>query len=298
MPEGQLLWEPSAEEKERARLTDYMRWLGRGFETYDELWRWSVEDLEGFWGSLWDYFDVKASQPYERVLGSREMPGAEWFPGAELSYAEHIFRVAGGDRPAIVHASESREPAEVSWEELRQQVGRIASGLRGLGVRRGDRVVAYMPNIPETVAALLACASIGAIWSSCAPEFGVPTVIDRFKQIEPKVLLAIEGYRYGGKDFDRRGHVAEIHAAIPSIEHVVMIPSDWDPLLEEPAELEFERVPFDHPLWVLYSSGTTGLPKAIVQGHGGILLEHLKGLVLDMNLKEGDRFFWFTTTGW
>ena len=303
MPEGQLLWEPSAEEKERARLTDYMRWLGRGFETYDELWRWSVEDLEGFWGSLWGYFDVKASQPYERVLGSRKMPGAEWFPGAELSYAEHIFRVAGGDRPAIVHASESREPAEVSWEELRQQVGRIAAGLRGLGVERGDRVVAYMPNIPETVAAFLACASMGATWSSAAPEFGAPTVIDRFKQIEPKVLLAVDGYRYGGKDFDRRDRIRELEGAIPSLERTVLLPylgreGDWDDVFSQDAELAFEQLPFDHPLWVLYSSGTTGLPKAIVQGQGGILLEHLKKANLHSDLAPQDRFFWFTTTGW
>ena len=303
MPEGQLLWEPSAEERERARLTDYMRWLGHGFETYDELWRWSVEDLEGFWGSLWGYFDVKASQPYERVLGSREMPGAEWFPGAELSYAEHIFRVAGGDRPAIVHASESREPAEVSWEELRQQVGRIAAGLRGLGVERGDRVVAYMPNIPETVAAFLACASIGATWSSAAPEFGAPTVIDRFKQIEPKVLLAVDGYRYGGKDFDRRDRIRELEGAIPSLERTVLLPylgreGDWDDVFSQDAELAFEQLPFDHPLWVLYSSGTTGLPKAIVQGQGGILLEHLKKANLHSDLAPQDRFFWFTTTGW
>src|SRR5919108_460591 len=303
MPEGQLLWEPSAEERERARLTDYMRWLGHGFETYDELWRWSVEDLEGFWGSLWGYFDVKASQPYDRVLGSREMPGAEWFSGAEFSYAEHVFRMAGGDRPAIVHASEVRELSEVGWDELRAQAGRIAAGLRGLGVERGDRVVAYMPNIPETVAAFLACASMGATWSSAAPEFGAPTVIDRFKQIEPKVLLAVDGYRYGGKDFDRRDRVRELERAIPSLERTVLLPylgreGDWDDVFSQDAEVTFEQLPFDHPLWVLYSSGTTGLPKAIVQGQGGILLEHLKKANLHSDLAPQDRFFWFTTTGW
>ncbi|MFL5865832.1 MAG: AMP-binding protein, partial [Thermoleophilaceae bacterium] len=281
MPEGQLLWEPSAEALERAHLTDYMRWLDRGLETYDDLWRWSVEDLDGFWGSLWEYFDVKASRPYERVLGKREMPSAEWFPGAELNYAEHIFRMAGADRPAIVHASELRDLSEVSWAELRAQAGRIEAGLRKLGVGRGDRVVAYMPNIPETVAALLACASIGAIWSSAAPEFGAPTVIDRFKQIEPKVLLAVDGYRYGGKDFDRRDRIGELERSIPSLEQTVVLPylgdeGDWHEVFAEDGELAFEQVPFDHPLWVLYSSGTTGLPKAIVQGQGGILLEHLK----------------------
>jgi acetoacetyl-CoA synthetase len=221
----------------------------------------------------------------------------------ELNYAEHIFRVAGGDRPAIVHASESREPAEVSWEELRQQVGRIAAGLRGLGVERGDRVVAYMPNIPETVAAFLACASMGATWSSAAPEFGAPTVIDRFKQIEPKVLLAVDGYRYGGKDFDRRDRIRELEGAIPSLERTVLLPylgreGDWDDVFSQDAELAFEQLPFDHPLWVLYSSGTTGLPKAIVQGQGGILLEHLKKANLHSDLAPQDRFFWFTTTGW
>jgi acetoacetyl-CoA synthetase len=292
MREGELLWQPR--DPSATEMARFMR--ARGFSDYHELWRWSVEDLEGFWSSLWEWFDVAGS--YERVLGRREMPGAEWFPGAELSYAEHAFRLARPGRTAIVHASESQPLAEVGWDELRDQVARCAAGLRRLGVRRGDRVVAYMPNIPETVVAFLASASIGAVWSSCAPEFGTPTVVDRFKQIEPKVLIAIEGYRYGGKDFDRRDRVAEIRAAIPSIEHVVMVPSDWEGLLAEPAELELERVPFDHPLWVLYSSGTTGLPKAIVQGHGGILLEHLKKARLHTDLLPDDRFFWFSTTGW
>jgi acetoacetyl-CoA synthetase len=296
--EGTLLWEPSAEARDAAQMTRYMRSLDRGFETYDELWRWSVDDLEGFWASLWDWFDIRAAKPYERVLGRREMPGTEWFPGAELNYAEHVFRAATPGAPAIVHATEGEPVAEVSWDELSERVARCAAGLRRLGVGRGDRVAAYMPNVPETVIAFLATASLGAIWSSCAPEFGVPTVIDRFKQIEPKVLLAIEGYRYGGKDFDRRPQVKELEEAIPSLEHTVLAPSGWDELLSEHAELEFEPVPFDHPLWVLYSSGTTGLPKAIVQGQGGILLEHLKKARLHIDLSPGDRFFWFTTTGW
>jgi acetoacetyl-CoA synthetase len=268
----------------------------RGFSDYDELWRWSVDDLEGFWGALWDWFEIDGS--YDRVLGSREMPGTEWFPGASLSYAERLFKAAPPGEVAIAHATESSDLAELTWDELADQVARCAAGLRRLGVERGDRVAAYMPNVPETVVAFLACASIGAVWSSCAPEFGTPTVVDRFKQIEPKVLIATEGYRYGGKDFDRRPRVAEIVAAIPSIEHTVMVPSGWDELLGEPAELTFERLPFDHPLWVLYSSGTTGLPKAIVQGQGGILLEHLKKARLHSDLSPGDRFFWFTTTGW
>ena len=292
MREGTLLWEPA--DPSGTQLARYMS--ARGFSDYHDLWRWSVEDLEGFWGSLWDWFKVGGS--YERVLGRREMPGAEWFPGVELNYAEHIFRLARPGATAIVHASESQPLSEITWDELREQVARCAAGLRRLGVGRGDRVVAYMPNVPETVVALLATASLGAVWSSCAPEFGTPTVVDRFKQIEPKVLIATEGYRYGGRDFDRRDRVAEIRAAIPSIEHTVMVPSEWQRLLDEPAELSFERVPFDHPLWVLYSSGTTGLPKAIVQGHGGILLEQLKKSNLHCDLSPDDRFFWFTTTGW
>jgi acetoacetyl-CoA synthetase len=292
MREGTLLWEPA--DPSGTQLARFM--TARGFSDYHELWRWSVEDLEGFWGSLWDWFGVAGS--YERVLGRREMPGAEWFPGAELNYAEHIFRLARPGATAIVHASESQPLSEITWDEMRDQVARCAAGLRRLGVGRGDRVVAYMPNVPETVVALLATASLGAVWSSCAPEFGTPTVVDRFKQIEPKVLIATEGYRYGGRDFDRRDRVAEIRAAIPSIEHTVMVPSDWQRLLDEPAELHFERVGFDHPLWVLYSSGTTGLPKAIVHGHGGILLEQLKTSSLHCDLGPWDRFFWFTTTGW
>jgi acetoacetyl-CoA synthetase len=292
MREGQLLWTPP--DPDATELSRFMR--ARGFSSYDELWRWSVEDLEGFWGALWDWFEIDA--PYERVLAGREMPGAEWFPGASLNYAERLFRGARPGEVAIVHASESKELAELSWDELADQVARCAAGLRRLGVERGDRVAAYMPNVPETVVAFLACASIGAVWSSCAPEFGTPTVVDRFKQIEPKVLIATDGYRYGGKDFDRRERVAEIVDAIPSIEHTVMVPAGWGELLSEPASLSFEPVPFDHPLWVLYSSGTTGLPKAIVQGQGGILLEHMKKARLHSDLSPGDRFFWFTTTGW
>ncbi len=293
--EGDLLWEPSGEAKERSELARYMS--ERGFADYDELWRWSVSDLEGFWGSLWDWFDLRGRR-FERVLGRREMPGAEWFLGAELSYAEHVFRMSRPAEPAIVFASESRELSSWSWAELEDAVARVATGLRRLGVERGDRVAAYLPNAPETVAAFLACASLGAVWSSCAPEFGVPTVIDRFRQIEPKVLLAIEAYRWGGKDFDRREQVNRIEEGIPSLEHTVLLPSGWDELTSARDELSFERVPFDHPLWVLYSSGTTGLPKAIVQGQGGILVEQLKKARFHLDLSPDDRFFWFTTTGW
>ena len=322
--EGTLLWEPSEGLKENANITRYMRWLAeekdREFESYQDLWEWSVTDLEGFWASIWEYSDVQASKPYEKVFGgasgSREMPGTEWFPGAELNYAEHAFRNAGErlDEPAVLHRSEIRPLSRVSWRELRDKTAALAAGLKNLGVGRGDRVVAYAPNVPEALIAFLACASIGAIWSSSSPDFGAGSVVDRFAQIEPKVLLAVEGYRYGGKDYDRVEILARLQKEIPSLEKTVVIPylngepetGDlrdvvlWADLIaeQEGAELEFEQVPFDHPLWVLYSSGTTGLPKAIVQGHGGILMEHLKKLYLHMDLSPEDKFFWFTTTGW
>jgi acetoacetyl-CoA synthetase len=304
--EPTVLWEPTDERRERATITRYARWLEETRDLrlpgYHDLWRWSVEDLEGFWGSIWDFFAIEASQPYERVLGRREMPGAEWFPGARLSYARHIFRGRDDAEVAIRHASEHRELSEWTWGDLRSQTARIAAGLRALGVGEGDRVAAYMPNIPETVAALLACASIGAIWSSAAPEFGARSVVDRFAQIEPKVLLAIDGYRYGGKDYDRREIVEEIAGEIPSLERVVRLGyldgGGWEDGFLQDGELDFAELPFDHPLWVLYSSGTTGLPKPIVHSQGGILVEHLKKLNLHIDGQEGDRLFWFTTTGW
>ena len=290
------LWKPPAEMAERALMTRFMR--EHGHESYDELWRWSVEDVEGFWASIWDFFGVAGG--YDRVLASREMPGAEWFPGARLNYAEHLFRGKDPDAVAIVHASELREQAEWTWSELRERTARIAAGLRALGVERGDRVAAYMPNIPEAVAAFLATASIGAVWSSCSPDFGARSVIDRFAQIEPKVLLAVDGYRYNGRDFDRgetvEGIAAEVDGRVVRLGY--LDGSGWEDGFERPDDIEFEQVPFDHPLWVLYSSGTTGLPKAIVQGQGGILLEHLKKLQLHVDARPGDRVFWFTTTGW
>jgi acetoacetyl-CoA synthetase len=315
---GELLWEPSAELVERSRLTEFMRWMQRerdlSFAGYDDLWRWSVDDLDGFWSAIWDFFEVQGDGERSPVLGSRGMPGARWFPNTSLNYAEHVFAGKDDETVAILHASELRELGELNWGELRRQVAATAAGLRGLGVKRGDRVVAYVPNIPEAIVAFLATASIGAVWSSCSPDFGPASVIDRFAQIEPKVLFAVDGYRYGGKDFDRREVVAELQEAMPSLERTVILPyldespdlsplrgaMAWDELLAagEGAPLTFERVPFDHPLWVLYSSGTTGLPKAIVQGQGGILLEHLKKLNLHVDAHPGDRLFWFTTTGW
>ncbi len=307
MSNPEPLWTPSREWIERATITRFQTWLeetrGLSFEDYDHLWRWSVEDLEGFWGSIVDYFDVRFETRGNRVLGRREMPGAEWFPGARLSYAEHIFRGSDPSAVAIRHRSELRELGEWTWEELRSQVAGIAAGLRASGVGEGDRVAAYLPNIPETVAALLACASIGAVWSSAAPEFGARSVIDRFGQIEPKVLLAIDGYRYGGKDFDRRQTVRQIAGEIPSLQRIVTLGyldgSGWeDGFLEPTATLDFAPLPFDHPLWVLYSSGTTGLPKPIVHGQGGILIEQLKKGHLHLDAQAGDRLFWFSTTGW
>ena len=316
--EGTLLWEPSEELKENANISRYIRWLedekGLSFSDYGELWEWSVTELEEFWASIWEFFEVKASRPYERVLSQREMPGANWFEGAELNYAEHALRNARPDEPAVLYQSELRPLDQMTWREIQEKVAALAAGLKGLGVGRGDRVVAFVPNMPEALIGFLACASIGVIWSSCSPDFGLGAVVDRFAQIEPKVLFAVDGYRYGGKDYDRIEVVTRLQEEIPTLEKTVILPylkeepdtSDlenvvyWNEMLSrnEGAELQFEQVPFDHPLWVLYSSGTTGLPKAIVHGHGGILLEHLKKLILHVDLDTEDRFFWFTTTGW
>jgi acetoacetyl-CoA synthetase len=323
------LWIPSAEQVDGARMTAFMEWAGerhgRRFAEYAELWEWSVTEIEEFWADIWEYCGVRASAPYEQVLtdrgsdrspiGKRQMPGARWFEGARLNYAENmLLRDRDPSEPAVLHASELRPLEEMTWGELTEQVAAVAEGLRSLGVERGDRVVAYMPNVPETLVALLACASIGAIWSCAAPEFGARSVVDRFAQIEPKVLFAVDGYRHGGKDFDRSGALATITAGLPSLQHTVMLPYldgaadaaglpgglTWGELAArgQGVRARFEQVPFDHPLWVLYSSGTTGLPKAIVHGHGGILVEQLKKSLLHLDLRKGDRMFWFTTTGW
>jgi len=313
-PAPPILWEPSPERVERAWLTRYRRWLeprvGRAFASYEELQRWSVEDVEAFWRSIWDFFDVQADGSPQRVLGRREMPGAEWFPDVRVNYAEHAFRAREDAAVAIRHAGEGRALAQMTWGELRELTARIAAGLRAQGVGPGDRVVAYLPNVPEAIAAMLACASIGAVWSSCSPDFGARSVVDRFAQIEPTVLLAVDGYRYNGRAFDRRDVVAGLMREMPSLRATVLLPYldagarlegtiAWTDFLgPADAELTFERVPFAHPLWVLYSSGTTGLPKAIVQGQGGILLEQLKKQHLHLDAHAEDRVFWFTTTGW
>jgi acetoacetyl-CoA synthetase len=310
------IWRPSAEDVERAELTRFARWLAaeRGVETddYRELWQWSIENVEEFWGAIWDFFEVAADGRPEPVLGSREMPGAEWCRATRLNYAEHVFRGHADEDVAILAASELRALERLSWGELRAEVARVAAGLRALGVGVADRVVAYMPNIAETVVGFLATASLGAIWSSASPDFGADSVIDRFAQVDPKVLIAADGYRYGGKDFPRVATVARLRERLPSLEHTVLVsylgvegePCDslaWEELgagAPGAGELRFSRVPFASPLWVLYSSGTTGLPKAIVHSQGGILLEHLKTLRLHFDLRPDDRFFWFTTTGW
>jgi acetoacetyl-CoA synthetase len=305
---GRVLWTPPADVLQTSRMGRYMTWLresrGLEFTDYAALREWSVTDLAGFWRSIWDYFEIKAYTPPADVLPDPTMPGATWFPGATLNYAEHVLRMPGrsDDEPAVIAYSQSRDPVTLTARQLRDQVRRVRAGLRRLGVGPGDRVAAYAPNIPETYVLMLATASLGAIFSSCAPEFGTRSVTDRWRQIEPKVLVAVDGYRYGDKAIDRREEVAAIREALPSLEHVITIGylgggGDWHELDgDEP--LTFEPVPFEHPLYVLYSSGTTGLPKPIVHGHGGILIEHLKMLALHHDLGPSDRFFWFTTTGW
>lgn len=321
--EPEALWQPDHDRVASAHLTRFQEWAaahhgapaatpGDPAASYAALHRWSTEELATFWRAFAEWSDVRFTTPYDTVLGNAAMPGAQWFTGATLNYAEHALRTAEdparADEPALLHVDESHEPTPVSWAGLRGQVASLADELRRVGVRPGDRVSGYLPNIPEAAVALLATAAVGGVWTSCAPDFGARSVLDRFQQVEPVVLFTVDGYRYGGKEHDRRETVAELRAELPTLRAVVHVPLlgtpapegalEWSALTSGDAEPRYEQVPFEHPLWILYSSGTTGLPKAIVQSQGGILLEHLKQLTLHNDIGPGDRFFWFSSTGW
>jgi hypothetical protein len=310
--EGELLWTPRAAFVEGSNLHRYMQWLkrerGRDFSDYESLRRWSVTNIESFWQTIWDYFDVQSGAPYNQVLDRRVMPGAKWFEGSTVNYAEHLLRYESKAKPTDVafhHISETRPLGRLCWSELGDKVRTLATRLRELGIKPSDRVVSYMPNLPETAVAMIATIAIGAVWSSAAPEFGVKTVTERFVQIEPKLLFAADGYRFGGKDFDRYDEVRAITAALPTLERVVWLPylhekaeiegiahlTSWNSLMDLPApsreSFRFERVPHDHPIWILFSSGTTGLPKAIVHSHVGVLIEHLKLMNFHLGLGPG-----------
>ena len=312
-----VLWKPSELFLRNSRLAHYLDWLKENrnlhFDTYPEVWAWSVERPADFWESIWLYFGVISHSPYKMAMSEDPMPDTRWFEGSSLNYAEHIFRARNDTQPAILFQSERHALTAISWKELEGSVARMAAYLRSIGVKKGDRVVAFLPNIPEATVAFLAACSIGAIWSSCSPDFGVNSVVDRFQQIEPKVLFTVDGYQYNGKPYDKMGAVGELCDQLPTLEKTILLPYLdeqagagslphavlWAQAMETPASsLVFEAVPFGHPIWVLYSSGTTGIPKAITHSHGGVLLEHFKYLAFHNDVHPGERFFWFSTTGW
>ena len=318
--EGELLWTPDPARRAGSQLTLYMQWLAQRhqlqFENYDALWQWSITDLEGFWRSMWDYFGVRSSTPFSKTLGKRDMPGAEWFPGARLNYAGYVLSRERPDTTALISVREGEALQRMSWETLACHIRVLATQLRRLGVRPGDRVVAVLPNGPQAVIALMATTSIGAIWSCCGPDLGAKGVLERFRQLTPKVLIFVDAYQYGGKYFDRSAELQAIRTGLDSLEHSIHVPyvvagrdaprpagaHSWDELLNHPsiaaADFACEQVPFEHPLWILFSSGTTGLPKPIVHGHGGILLEHLKHMHFNYDAARGDTMFFFTVTSW
>jgi acetoacetyl-CoA synthetase len=317
--EGELLWTPSAARRNRSHVLRYMQWLkehrGLSLESYDALWRWSITDLESFWRSIWDYFGVQSSAPFTTVLGRRSMPGAEWFPGARLNYAGYILARERPEATAIMSLREGGSLQRMSWATLGDQVRILATQLRRMGVQPGDRIAAVLPNAPQAAIATLATASIGAIWSCCGPDFGTKGVLERFRQLAPKVFFYVDAYQYGGKHYDRTSELRDVRKGLDTVQHAIRVPYDvegqqtmpagvrsWDELMDQPriapADFVCEQVAFDHPLWILFSSGTTGLPKPIVHGHGGILLEHLKHLHFNYEATRGDPLFFFTTTSW